>query len=282
MALRQRGWILDTGTFDFEGVQAGYYRAGQGQPLLLLHGSGPGASSIGNWKAVLPRLAERYTVYAMDLVGFGRSGRKPEPPYFDYDMWVRQAGAMLARIPGDRVGVVAHSLSASIALTMAASDRRAAAIMTTGAMGAPFDLNEDTVRTWTCPRNRQQLVQALSGLIHDTSGIDEAYLQAREQVIFADGYADYFDDMFRGDKQQYIDAAVLSGSTLARVTQPVLMLHGLQDQAFPASSTREVAARLADVDVALLGRCSHSVAVERADTFIALAFDFFGRHLGGA
>lgn len=33
--------------FDFEGMQAGYYYAGRGKPLLLIHGSGPGASSLG-------------------------------------------------------------------------------------------------------------------------------------------------------------------------------------------------------------------------------------------
>jgi 2-hydroxymuconate-semialdehyde hydrolase len=270
---------LDTGTFEFEGIEVGYYRLGQGKPLLLLHGSGPGASSIGNWKAVLPLLAERYEVYAMDLIGFGRSGRKPATPYFDYEMWVRQASAMLARLPGERVGVVGHSLSASIALTMASRQPRVGAVMTTGAMGGPFTLREGTRRTWTCPRNRVELVKTLSGLIHDTSGIDEAYLQAREQVIYAEGYADYFDSMFRGDQQQYIDAAVLSPATLAKISQPVLMLHGRDDAGFPPSCTVGVAAQLANADVVLLGNCSHSVAVERASTFTALAYDFFGRHV---
>jgi 2-hydroxymuconate-semialdehyde hydrolase len=44
---------LRTESFSFEGTEVQYLRAGQGRPLLLLHGSGPGASSIGNWKAVM-------------------------------------------------------------------------------------------------------------------------------------------------------------------------------------------------------------------------------------
>ncbi len=265
--------------FTFEGMSVNYYRLGQGKPLLMLHGSGPGASSIGNWRPVLEPLSQRFEVFAMDLIGFGKSDRKPDAPYFDYPLWLRQATAMLQRIPQERVGVVGHSLSASIALSLAAGQPCVAGVVTTGAMGAPFELRPGTTRTWTCPRNRDQLVEALSGLIHDTSGIDEAYLQAREQVIFAPGYADYFDAMFEGDKQRYIDAAVLADETLARIHCPVLMLHGREDAAFPSSSSERIAGKLRQADLMLLSDCSHSVAVERTGTFLALANEFFGRKL---
>jgi len=269
-------------SFSFEGIEVQYLHGGKGKPLLLLHGSGPGASSLGNWKAVLEPLAERHALYAMDLIGFGGSGRKPEAPFFDYALWVKQGLAMLDRIPAGRVGLIGHSLSASIALALAAASDKAVAVMTTGAMGGRFRLREGTIRTWTCPRNREELVQAVGGLIHDTSGIDESYYQAREHVIYAAGYADYFDAMFGGDKQQYIDAAVVPASTLKKISQPVLLLHGRNDDAFPASSTLALADGLADADVVLLSKCSHSVAVERTSTFLTLAVDFFSRHLGDA
>lgn len=47
-----------------------YLTAGSGRPLLLLHAVG---ESSGTWREVLPVLAARYTVYAPDLPGFGRS-----------------------------------------------------------------------------------------------------------------------------------------------------------------------------------------------------------------
>jgi 2-hydroxymuconate-semialdehyde hydrolase len=183
--------------FEFEGIPVTCYRAGAGMPLLMLHGSGPGASSIGNWRAVLDPLAERFEVVAMDLVGFGKSGRKPVEPYFDHRLWLRQVQALLKRIPGPRVGLIGHSLSASLAITAASLDPRVCAVMTTGAMGGSFAPVDATRRVWKCPRNRQELVLALSGIIHDTSAITEAYLAAREPVVFAPGYADYFDLMFK-------------------------------------------------------------------------------------
>ncbi len=261
-------------------MQVGYYHGGRGNPLLLIHGSGPGASSLGNWKAVLPALAERHEIFAMDLLGFGRSDRKPAPPYFDYGLWVRQAGAMLERIPGETVGVIGHSLSGSIALTLASTTPRINGVMTTGSMGAPFEMIEGTRLTWKCPRNRQELVKALSCLIHDTSDITEDYLLTREKVIYAEGYADYFDQMFEGDQYRYIEAASLSETTLAGIRQPVLMLHGRDDHSFPPTITQRVAAQIDSADMVLLSHCSHSVAVERADTFLALAHDFFNRTFG--
>ena len=66
--------------FNFEGVPVAYIRGGgKGFPILMIHGSGPGASTQGNWRLVLDPLADRYQIYAMDLIGFGESGLGRRP-----------------------------------------------------------------------------------------------------------------------------------------------------------------------------------------------------------
>ncbi|MGE4056427.1 MAG: alpha/beta fold hydrolase [Vicinamibacterales bacterium] len=267
--------------FQFEGIPVGYYRAGSGFPLLLLHGSGPGASSLGNWRSILEPLAARYEVFAMDLIGFGMSGRKPAEPYFDYPLWVRQAKAMLEEIPGKRVGLIGHSLSASIALTVADLDARVMAVVTTGAMGASFQPNEFTRRTWTCPRSREELAFAIQGLVFDRRLITEDYLRAREAVIFANGYADYFDTMFQGDPQQYVEAAVLEPGLLAALRTKVLLLHGRDDLAFPAETSLRLAGLIPEADAVLLGRCSHSIAFEQTAKFLFYVNAFFAEFAEG-
>ena len=270
----------DSRAFEFEGMQAAYTKQGAGPSLLLLHGSGPGASSLGNWRTVMDPLAKHFTVYAMDLIGFGRSDCKPDAPYFDYPLWLRQAQAMLGQIEGSSpVGVIGHSLSGSIALTLASLEPRVAAVMTTGTMGADFVPNENTHRTWRCPRDRDELRLAVTGLVHNAALIDDAYLAAREPVVFARGYADYFDTMFEGDQRRYVRAAVLSDETLQRVGCPVVMMHGRDDIAFPTESTLAVASRLPQADVLLLARCSHSVAFEHPDKFLVGAVRLFAKAL---
>ena len=50
-----------------------YNEAGQGQPVLLLHGSGPGATGWSNFAPNIAALAEHYRVLAVDMPGWGDS-----------------------------------------------------------------------------------------------------------------------------------------------------------------------------------------------------------------
>src|SRR6516225_1189839 len=99
-----------------EGISFSYLRGGKGIPVLMIHGSGPGASTVGNWARVLEPLSGFCAPHAMDLIGFGRSGRKPKPPFFDFGLWLKQCRAMIARIPGEEIGIIGHSISGALAL----------------------------------------------------------------------------------------------------------------------------------------------------------------------
>lgn len=267
---------MDSTSFDFNGVPVHCLTGGSGFPILMIHGSGPGASSIGNWRKVLAPLADRYAIYAMDLIGFGESGRKPAPPYFDVDLWMAQCQAMLARIPGEQIGLIGHSISGALALKLAAVEPRVAKVMTTGCMGSVFVPNAATMTTWTFPRNRDELRQAAANLIYDTTLIDDAYIANREAVLFSGDYEAYFGQMFEGDKRRFIDAAALTAQELGRITCDVLMVHGRNDKAFPPELTMALSASLPQADVVLLGQCAHSVAFEHPETFVQLASGFFG------
>jgi 2-hydroxymuconate-semialdehyde hydrolase len=257
--------------FVYEGVRVHYLEGGHGFPVLMIHGSGPGASTTGNWRLVLEPLAERFHIFAMDLIGFGRSERKPRPPYFDLDLWFRQCRAMVERIEGARVGLIGHSLSGALALKLAAVESRISKVLTTGSMGARFIANEHTVRTWTFPRDRAELRRTAEGLVYNRSLIDDAYLDNREKVLFAGDYAGYFGSMFEGDKQRYIEASVLQADELARVRCDVTMMHGRDDVAFPPELTLTLAQSIPQANVVLIGRCSHSVAMEHPSKLIASA-----------
>lgn len=246
-------------------------------PLLMLHGSGAGASTIGNWRKVLEPLGEHFHVHAMDLIGFGKSGRKAAPPYFDYSLWLAQCRDMLGRIPGESVALIGHSLSGSFALRLAASEPRVCKVMTTATLGAQFEANPTTLATWSFPKNREELRAAARRLISDERLIDEAYLANREAVLFTGDYDSYFTSMFAGDRQRFIDQSTLSASELAAIKCDVLMLHGKQDTAYPAKALSLVLAdAIPQSDVVLLGNCSHSVAFEQPSKFLALARSFLG------
>lgn len=57
---------------DVCGIHTRYYEAGEGEPLVLLHGGQFGfVSSLDDWSLNLPGLAERFHVYALDRLGQG-------------------------------------------------------------------------------------------------------------------------------------------------------------------------------------------------------------------
>lgn len=256
--------------------RAHYVEGGSGHPLLLIHGSGPGASTVGNWRRILEPLAVHYHVYAMDLIGFGLSDRKRTGPYFDIALWLRQCRALLDAMPGSSLGVIGHSLSGALALKLAGLEPRVSGVLTTACMGASFKLNPAVEMVWTFPRDREELRRTAELLIHDKTLIDTAYLDARTAVLHKDAsYGPYFTAMFSGDKQTYVDQTVLSASDLAAVRCRVSMLHGRDDVGFPPAISLDIAARLPQADVLLLGQCSHSIAMEQTEKFLAAAKAIF-------
>jgi 2-hydroxymuconate-semialdehyde hydrolase len=264
-------------SFEFEGAKASYLVGGAGFPILMIHGSGPGASTMGNWRLVLEPLAQRYRIFAMDLIGFGESGRRPKTPYFDVNFWLAQCKAMIDSIPGGDIGIIGHSVSGALALKLAASNQRVKKVLTTGSMGAHFKVNAATLRCWTAPKTRADLLELAKATIHDQRHVTDAWIAGREKVLFEDAtYGPYFTAMFPRDRQEYVDDAVLSVEELSRIQCDVTMMHGRNDIPFPPSMSISIAEKIPQADLILLARCSHSVAVEYPDKLLAAAHLLFG------
>lgn len=92
-----------------------HYRvAGEGPPLLLLHGFTVDGSQ---WDPYVPHFAENYTTIVPDLPGHGRSEPGPDPYRFDHvakDMF-----ALMDELGGDRFRAMGHSVGAIILTHMA-------------------------------------------------------------------------------------------------------------------------------------------------------------------
>jgi 2-hydroxymuconate-semialdehyde hydrolase len=58
-----------------DGLATHYLEAGDGDPVILLHGGEFGVSAEISWEATIPALAARYRVLAPDMLGFGQSAK---------------------------------------------------------------------------------------------------------------------------------------------------------------------------------------------------------------
>jgi pimeloyl-ACP methyl ester carboxylesterase len=110
-------------------------RVGAGEPLLLLHGIG---STRDDFSALLPRLAERFDVLALDLPGHGESPLGTEPPTV-----AALTDAVEAELDArglQRVHVLGNSLGGRIALELAARHRaRSVVALSPSGLGLPAE-----------------------------------------------------------------------------------------------------------------------------------------------
>src|SRR5213593_3713347 len=102
---------FDAWQIELHGHRVIYRMAGDGPPVVLIHGM---VNSSRHWEDVALRLAEDYTVIAPDLIGHGDSAT----PRGDYSLGAHAASIrdLLAAIGIDRASVVGHSLGGGVAM----------------------------------------------------------------------------------------------------------------------------------------------------------------------
>lgn len=102
MTTPELGILLDAGD-----IATNVQVVGDGPPVLLLHGSGPGVSAWAKWRLTIPGLSERFTAIAPDIVGFGYTER-PANIAYDLDAWTAHALAVLDALYVERVHLVGN------------------------------------------------------------------------------------------------------------------------------------------------------------------------------
>ncbi len=100
----------------WHGLRLSYTRQGEGPPLLLVHAIGGGASSF-EFCHTLADFSQRFSVYALDLLGWGNSER----PNLNYtgSLYAELLADFAREVIGETTAVVASSLSVAFVLRAA-------------------------------------------------------------------------------------------------------------------------------------------------------------------
>src|ERR1700757_3654330 len=95
-----------------------YEQAGEGDPVVMLHGGGPGASGMSNFGRNLPVFAERFRTLVVDQPGFGKSDKPAvEGNYFTFA--AQALAGLLDELGIDRVHLIGNSLGGGTAVRFA-------------------------------------------------------------------------------------------------------------------------------------------------------------------
>ena len=103
----------------WRGHSCAFVEAGEGPPILLLHGFA--GSAYNAWRSTIPALAQTHRVFALDLLGLGASAQPAEVEY-GIELWREQASDFVReKMGGEPPVIIGHSFGSLVALEVAAA-----------------------------------------------------------------------------------------------------------------------------------------------------------------
>lgn len=282
------GRRVRTGSFDTNVLDLG-----QGRPLLMIHGSGPGVSAYANWRLALPVLSgtgpqppeggasarggpapARRRVIAPDMVGFGFSDR-PAGIAYTMDTWVRQAVDLLDALDLPQVDLVGNSFGGALALALAIRHpQRVRRLVLMGSVGVPFPITPGLDAVWGYTPSFEAMRGLLDLFAHSRALVNDELARLRYEASIRPGFQESFGAMFPAPRQRWVDAMASSEADIRALPHETLVLHGREDQVIPLSNSLTLAQWIPNVQLHVFGHCGHWTQIEHADRFNRLVGDF--------
>ena len=251
-----------------------YHEAGEGPPVVLLHGSGPGVTGWRNFSENLAAFAQHHRTLILEFPGFGVSDDSGEHPMLG------AAGSVVRFLDGlglDRAHLVGNSMGGMIASNVAmASPDRVDRLVTIGGVGrnlfapSPSEGLRLLVEFAEDP-TRARLVQWLEGMVHNPAILTEELIEERWQLASDPEVLESTRKIFSKASMQAIlafaESSASSGVTpdwakLHTISAPTLLTWGRDDRVTPLDSSLIPMRTIPDAQLHVFPNCGHWVQVE--------------------
>lgn len=259
------------------GLQWHLQRMGEGPLCLLLHGAG---SSLHSWHRMMPILARRWSVLAVDLPGHGFTRGRPEGG-MSLEGMTGAVAALLAALRHEPHVVIGHSAGAAIAVNLVLEQLAAPRVLFSlnGAL-VPFDRRYDLL---FAPIAR---LFALLPLVPELLAWHARDRAAVERLIastgsrLADEDVDFYWRLVRSPRHvagvlqmmsQWSVQSLVQG--LPRLRVPLVQIVGERDGTVPPSAARQVRESLPSARTVTLPGLGHLAHEERPETVAGVIFD---------
>lgn len=226
------GSMLQTGA-----IKTNLHDRGQGDPVVLIHGSGPGVSAWANWRLAIPALSRKFRVIAPDIVGFGFTER-PSGIRYNLDTWVAHAISVLDALKLERVHLVGNSFGGALSLALAIRHPdRVRRLVLMGAAGTAFKLTPALEQAWGYQPSVGNMRKLLDSFAYDRSLVTDELAELRYHAASRPGIQEAYEAMFPAPRQRWIDALAAPEDQVRQLPHETLILHGRDDRVLPLSSS---------------------------------------------
>jgi len=261
-------------------LQVHYNDLGEGaETVVMLHGSGPGASGWANFnRNIEPLLAAGYRVVLMDCPGWSKSdpivcrGSRS-------DLNATALKGLLDVLGLERVHILGNSMGGHSAVAFALSypERVGKLVLMGGGTGgaSPFvpmptegiKLINGLYREPTI----DNLKKMMNVFVYDPSDLTEALFQTRlDNMLSRRDHLDNFVTSLAANPKQFPDF----GARLGEIKATTLVVWGRNDRFVPMDVGLRLIAGIANSELHVFNNCGHWAQWEHAETFNRLVLDF--------
>jgi 2-hydroxymuconate-semialdehyde hydrolase len=256
------------------GIRTNYHDVGTGDPVLMIHGSGPGVSAWANWRLTMPELAKGFRVIAPDMVGFGYSQR-PEGIHYNLDTWVDQAIGLLDALDIKKASVVGNSFGGAIALALAIRHpERVKRLVLMGSVGIPFPITQGLDNVWGYQPSVENMRALLDIFAYDRKLVNDELAQLRYKASIQPGFQESFSSMFPAPRQNGVDMLASTMDDVRKLEHQTLVVHGREDKVIPLQNSYDLLQAIPNAQLHVFGKCGHWTQIEHAARFSRLVGDF--------
>jgi 2-hydroxymuconate-semialdehyde hydrolase len=255
-------------------VLTNYQDVGAGEPVLLLHGSGPGVSAWANWRLTIGDLSPHFRLLAPDLAGFGYSERVPGLAY-TRDLWLQQIVDFLDAVEIDRVHLIGNSFGGSMALALAvAHPERVNRIVLMGSVGVPFELTPGLDAVWGYEPSIENMRRIMGIFAYNQNLVGDQLVQLRYEASSRPGVQESYASMFPAPRQRWVEAMSHPTESIRSLAHATLLVHGRDDKVIPLSTSLTLLELIHDSRLHIFGQCGHWTQIEHAAAFAHLVKNF--------
>ena len=266
--------------------QIAYHDLGDGAPLLLLHGSGPGVTGWRNFSGNAPVFAERFRCIVPDLPGYGESSAIAGDPFAGT---IDAVIHLMDSLKIERASLVGNSFGGLISARLAAAHPdRVTRLVTIGGVGVPI-FNPfpyegvERLAEFVANPTREQIILWLRSMVYDQSILTEDLIDARfttatqpqaletnRKIYSRAGLAAIAQAMAGPD-------AVQSFAYLPKIQAPTLLTWGRDDRVTPLDGALLPLRLIPNAELHIFPKCGHWAMIEQKAAFESAVMAFLTR-----
>jgi 2-hydroxy-6-oxonona-2,4-dienedioate hydrolase len=257
--------------------------AGEGHPVLLIHGGGPGATGWSNFAPNVPALSRKFRCIAVTMPGWGESSRQSMDSGRDGVAALLQ---LLDTLEIDKAAFVGNSMGGATSVRLTAEHPDRISHLVTMGLGDPA--GPHLLTPAGLPEGMRALVEAyreptkqtirrlVQVMCFDPGFASDELVDERLKIAlkYPEHREDWLAALGTGTQKAFpgFDMATLSKSDV-----PAMFIHGRDDRTGHYEGSLRMVAVMPNARMVLINRCGHWAQLEHADEFNRLVADFVSK-----